>query len=240
MNELTVWRFEGSEVRTTTINGEPWWVLRDVCEALGIKNSKNVSARLDDDQKGVHKTDPLYPGGSQEVTIINESGLYEVIIRSNKPEAKAFRKWITSEVLPEIRKTGKYEMERTTVPVKTITLAKAAEQTGVSQYRIVELIRECFLKENWDYYIKGSDYVLTERGYNLICQEYKIIGIPIDSQITTYYEPLPPPKATEREKLMRVRELGEFLISLTYLKLEYKDLAYGYLEKVKAELNELI
>lgn len=110
MNELTVFNYETSEVRTLEIDGEPWFVLKDVCEVLEISNHKNVATRLDEDEKGVHLMDTL--GGAQNTTIINESGLYSVILRSDKPQAKPFRKWITSEVLPSLRKTGSYSMER--------------------------------------------------------------------------------------------------------------------------------
>lgn len=94
------------EVRAILINDEPWFVLKDVCVVLGIENQRNVAARLDDYEKGVHQMDTL--GGKQNVTIVNESGLYNVILRSDKAEAKPFRKWVTSEVLPTIRKTGGY------------------------------------------------------------------------------------------------------------------------------------
>lgn len=106
MNELKIFNYNDMEVRTVERDGEPWFVLRDVCEVLDITNHKNVSVRLEDDEKGVHLVDT--PGGPQEMTIINESGLYNVILRSDKPEAKPFRKWVTSEVLPSIRKHGAY------------------------------------------------------------------------------------------------------------------------------------
>lgn len=107
MNDLILFQFESKQVRTLRDDkGDPWFVLEDVCTALEIKNPRNVTARLDEDQKGVHAMDTL--GGSQQVTIINESGLYEAIIRSDKPEARKFRKWVTSEVLPSIRKHGGY------------------------------------------------------------------------------------------------------------------------------------
>lgn len=99
------------EVRTLEINGEPWFVLADVCKALDISNSRNIAARLEDDEKGVTLMDTL--GGAQNITIINESGLYDVILRSDKPQAKPFRKWVTSEVLPSIRKTGAYSITQT-------------------------------------------------------------------------------------------------------------------------------
>lgn len=106
MNELQIFRYQDNEVRTVEINGEPWFVLKDVCAVLGIGNSRMVFDRLDSDEKGVSQIDT--PGGLQNVNIINESGLYNVILRSDKPEAKPFRKWVTSEVLPSIRKTGGY------------------------------------------------------------------------------------------------------------------------------------
>jgi prophage antirepressor-like protein len=106
---VEVWVFEGSTVRTVHMNGEPWWVLKDVCGVLDISNSRNISARLDDDEKGVYLMDT--PGGAQNMTIISESGLYATIMRSDKPQAKPFRKWVTSEVLPAIRKHGMYAID---------------------------------------------------------------------------------------------------------------------------------
>jgi len=105
-NELQVFSYEGNEVRTVQQGGEPWWVLRDVCNVLGVGNSRDVTARLDDDEKGVDIIDT--PGGKQELTIISESGLYNVILLSRKPEAKKFKRWVTHEVLPSIRKHGAY------------------------------------------------------------------------------------------------------------------------------------
>lgn len=109
-NEVQVWNYESSEVRTVQVNGEPWFVLADVCKVLEISNSRNISSRLEPDEKGVTLVDTL--GGTQQMTIINESGLYTVILRSDKPQAKPFRKWVTSVVLPSIRKTGSYSVQQ--------------------------------------------------------------------------------------------------------------------------------
>jgi len=106
MNELSIFSFEGNEIRTIQKDREPWWVLKDVCGVLEIGNSRDVTARLDDDEKGVGIIDTL--GGKQEVSIINESGLYNVILLSRKPEAKKFKRWVTHEVLPALRKHGAY------------------------------------------------------------------------------------------------------------------------------------
>ena len=86
--------------------GEPWFVAKDVCDILGYANSREAVAKLDEDERGVSEI--LTSSGVQKMTIINESGLYNLILRSNKPKAKKFRKWVTNEVLPAIRKYGLY------------------------------------------------------------------------------------------------------------------------------------
>ena len=104
MNNLQIFNYNGNEVRTVQKDGEPWWVLKDVCGVLGLKNPTMIAERLEDDEV----TKFNLGGLSGETNIINESGLYNVILRSDKPEAKPFRKWVTSEVLPSIRKHGAY------------------------------------------------------------------------------------------------------------------------------------
>jgi len=107
MNELQVFSYEGNEVRTVQRGGETWWVLRDVCEILDLTTPARVAERLDDDEVSLtHIIDSI--GRNQETTIVNESGLYNVILRSDKPEAKQFKRWVTHEVLPSIRKHGAY------------------------------------------------------------------------------------------------------------------------------------
>jgi prophage antirepressor-like protein len=98
MSEITPFDFQGNSVRVITIDGEPWWVAADVCAAVGI-----VDAR-----------DPVVDSAGRRnptTWVINESGLYELIIRSDKPEARSFRRWVTAEVLPQIRKTGSYSVK---------------------------------------------------------------------------------------------------------------------------------
>jgi prophage antirepressor-like protein len=95
-------------VRAVVLHSEPWFVAADVCDALGYDHTPSAMRRLDDDEKGVHSTHTL--GGNQSLTIISESGLYSLILGSRKPEAKAFKKWVTADVLPSLRKTGSYTM----------------------------------------------------------------------------------------------------------------------------------
>lgn len=107
MNNIQIFKYENNDVRTVELNGEPWFALKDVCAVLGISNHKMTAQRLDADEVILTDlTDSM--GRQQETTVINESGLYNVILRSDKPEAKPFRKWVTSEVLPSIRKNGGY------------------------------------------------------------------------------------------------------------------------------------
>lgn len=130
MNEMQTFIYSGAEVRTVQKDGEPWFVLKDVCGVLGISTTARVAERLDGDEvSSTHLTDSL--GRLQEMTCISESGLYNVILRSDKPEAKPFRKWVTGEVLPAIRRNGGYiagqgELSPAELMAKAL---KVAEQT---------------------------------------------------------------------------------------------------------------
>lgn len=99
------------KIRALKINNEPWFVAVDIAKALEYRSASDMTRILDDDEKGTQIV--RTPGGEQNVTVINESGLYSSILRSRKPEAKRFKKWITSEVLPSIRKYGGYMTEDT-------------------------------------------------------------------------------------------------------------------------------
>lgn len=132
MNDLQV--FENpdfGQVRTVTKDGEPWFVLKDVCTSFGETNYRRVSARLDEDEKGVSQIDT--PGGNQSMTIVNESGLYaalfamqpekargvtEEYVEKRQQQLKSFKRWITHEVIPSIRKTGSYSIQEPETPAQ--------------------------------------------------------------------------------------------------------------------------
>ena len=105
MNEI-VKLYKDTPVRIIEKDGEPWFVAKDVCNVLELANPRSSMALLDEDERGVHSMDT--PSAKQEMAIISEAGLYSLILRSRKPEAKAFKRWVTHEVLPSIRKTGAY------------------------------------------------------------------------------------------------------------------------------------
>jgi len=105
--EIIPFDFEEQAVRIIMQDDEPWFIAADVCRVLELGNTSQALTRLDEDEKGVTTNDTL--GGAQRMSIINESGLYALVLTSRKEQAKRFRKWITSEVLPAIRRTGRYE-----------------------------------------------------------------------------------------------------------------------------------
>lgn len=107
MNQLQVFNHEQfGQVRTVILNGEIWFVAADVCRALELSDTHKAVDRLDDDEKGTNSIPTL--GGPQDMLTVNEPGLYALILGSRKPEARAFKRWITHEVLPQIRRTGAY------------------------------------------------------------------------------------------------------------------------------------
>lgn len=108
MSNLQIFNYNARQVRTVVLDGEPHFVAADVCGVLDQPNVSQVVARLEDDEKGIHNLDT--PGGRQDLLVVSESGLYSLILGSRKPEAKMFKRWVIHEVLPAIRKTGRYEL----------------------------------------------------------------------------------------------------------------------------------
>lgn len=139
MANIQVFEYQNSKVRTVDMDGEAWFVLKDVCAVLGISNNRMAADRLDDDEKGVSLIDTL--GGKQEMVIVNESGLYHVILRSDKPEAAPFRRWVTNDVLPTIRKTGSYNAPRLTRSQLLATALIAAHEELEEKDKQIETMK---------------------------------------------------------------------------------------------------
>lgn len=154
MNDLTVFNYEGNDIRTVKRDGDTWWVLKDVCDALDLTNPSMIAERLDEDEQ--IKVDPKQYLGSRSnepITIISESGLYNVILLSRKPEAKKFKRWVTHEVLPSIRKHGVYAVDELLanpdVLIKALQELKAeraknaslSETVNVQKQQIAEMQR---------------------------------------------------------------------------------------------------
>lgn len=146
MNEMQVFNYGEQDVRTVLIEDNPWWVLTDVCRVLELGSPHKVAARLDEDERNqIPVIDSM--GRQQATNIINESGLYSVILRSDKAEAKEFKRWITHEVLPAIRKTGSYSMPEVERELSVETglqraglIIRAAEHRAVPQSEQLRLL----------------------------------------------------------------------------------------------------
>lgn len=174
MNEIQIYNNEDfGEIRVVNIDGEPWFVAVDVCRALEISNSRDALSRLDDDEKGVVSTDTL--GGIQNVSAVNEPGLYSLVLGSRKPEAKAFKRWITHDVIPAIRKTGSYSLN--TPKTYAAALRELADKVEENeQLRLANAVQEQKINElqpKADY----TDEILKSAGAMTVTQIAKDYGM---------------------------------------------------------------
>lgn len=172
--------FHSNEIRTVRIDAEPWWIARDVCTVLEIRNVADAMSSLDEDEKGVATTDT--PGGAQQMAIINEPGLYSLILRSRKPQAKAFKRWITHEVIPAIRKTGRYDVSQN--QPNTIAMTPDEERRALAARRDLSVIeamggivdpqwRESLARHTWAVY-KGEASDIAAEDRLLMVQPYLV------------------------------------------------------------------
>jgi prophage antirepressor-like protein len=162
MTALIPFEYSGRQVRTVQVDGEPWFVAADVCAVLELNNVTMAVASLDEDEKGFSTIET--PGGEQRVVIVNEPGLYSLILRSRKPEAKAFKRWLTHEVIPALRKRGRYD-----VPADFATaLELAAKQAREIEAQRAELSIVKPQAEAWTTLADtGADYSVREAAYIL-------------------------------------------------------------------------
>ena len=151
MNQVQYFNFNQNAIQVINKDGEAWFIASEVAAMLGYRDSYNMTRILDNDEKGTHNVSTL--GGNQDVSVINESGFYHAAFKSRKPEVKPFRKWVTSEVLPTIRKTGGYQVGQKTT---------ADDRTGLRQ-AVAALVGR-----------KGIDY---SSAYSMIHQRFNVEAI---------------------------------------------------------------
>lgn len=142
--DLSIFHFDGADVRTIVIDGEPWFILADIVRALGLSQFR--AERLDGDVIRNHTIEDR-SGRSQMARVVNEAGMYEVVIRSDKPEAAAFRRWVTSEVLPSIRRTGAYVAPQTAEQRMAAAVLEAQRIIEARDAQVAELTPRA---EAWD------------------------------------------------------------------------------------------
>lgn len=135
MNDIQVFKNDQfGQVRAARgKNGEPVFVAKDICAILDLGNPRSSIALLDDDEKGVHSVDT--PGGKQQMTTVTEPGFYKLVMRSRKPEAKAFQRWVTHEVLPALRRDGGYMVARDETPEQTMARAVLLAQQTIDRQK---------------------------------------------------------------------------------------------------------
>lgn len=177
MNDLTTFTNpEFGQVRTVEIDGTPWLVGKDVAVALGYKEpTKAVRDKVDPEDRGMSKMDT--PSGEQEMLIINESGLYSLILSSKMPKAKAFKRWVTSEVLPAIRKNGAYESFQAQQHIEQLEatntrLNAAIQAVGTAKQQLADVIslRNDFIEHRDNY---KARYMQAKTDYSRICDSLR-------------------------------------------------------------------
>lgn len=167
--ELTPFVYQGATLRAISIDGEPGFIANDVCAILDIRNSRDALGRLDVDEKGVVTTDTL--GGPQQTAIVTESGLYSLIFTSRKPEAREFKRWVTHEVLPAIRKTGGYSTAVAIPQTYAEALRAAADQAeraDRAEQQVAELAPKAAI---------ADDFLTASGGARLVREAAKLLGM---------------------------------------------------------------
>lgn len=159
MGDIIPFKYGSKQLRAITINDDPWFITKDACDILSIGNSRDAISRLDSDEKGVATIDTL--GGPQEMSIVSEPGLYSLILGSKKPEARPFKRWVTHEVIPTIRKHGAYmtpeTIERTlTDPDFIIRLATELKEERAQKEALAAQIKSDAPKVNFANSVAGS------------------------------------------------------------------------------------
>lgn len=163
---LSVFNFQSAQVRVINRDGEIWFVASDIATVLKHRDATSLVRILDDDEKGTHtvcthengRHSMPTPGGDQEMLVINESGLYHAVLKSRKPEAKPFRKWVTAEVLPAIRKTGSYTLPRVSItPEQQSALHEIVDRRAGNSRK---LIAQMWTRHNRHFRIAKYDQLL--------------------------------------------------------------------------------
>ncbi len=184
MSNTSIQQFQHEQfgtIRTTTIDGEPWFVAKDVCDALEIGNPSKALMALDEDEKGVTTSNTL--GGEQQMLTISEAGLYSLVLRSRKPEAKAFKRWVTHDVLPSIRKHGMYATPQTVDamladPETAIKMLKALKDERAKAAQL-EADKAALVEDNavmlpksvaYDSFIDGSGTLSLQKAARFLAQ----------------------------------------------------------------------
>jgi prophage antirepressor-like protein len=203
-NQIVPFDFEGQAVRTVLIGGNPWWVNADACAILGIENPRDAIANFPENERMTVDTTDGHSGkrgGAQSLNLINEPGLYRLIFQSRKPEAERFKTWVFTEVLPQIRKTGRYVLPGSWDPSKTVfpffsrpdarellaNLARLLDDGIISREDFRDIVTEKTVRMSWDEtqtqmlkkFVENNfihtgnnrDYIVIDEAYRRYCRQ---------------------------------------------------------------------
>ena len=158
MSAITGFHFEGAPVRTVVLDGEPWFVAKDACDVLGITKYRDATAQLDSDERASAAVDTL--GGRQQMAIVSEAGLFALMLISRSPKVREFRRWVTHEVLPSIRRTGAYIVPETPEQLMARAVVQAQEIIARKDEQIAVLAP---MAEAWEEIADaGTDYAVRD------------------------------------------------------------------------------
>lgn len=167
MSEIQIFQYLETQIRTIGTSAEPWFVASDVAKVLGYRDAHNLTRRLDDDEKGTRSAST--PSGSQIMAVISESGLYAALTGSQVPGAKAFKRWVTHEVLPQIRRTGSYSA---TVPQSLPEALRAYADEVEARTAVEARLREVEpLAESWEKLASASGDYSVRDAAQILCRD---------------------------------------------------------------------
>lgn len=180
MSALDVFTYADQQVRTVLVDGEPWFVARDVCQVIGISKPRDAFAQLDLDERASMPMDT--PGGTQQMSVVNEAGVYSLMLISRSPAVQPFKRWLTHEVLPQIRRTGQYGSALPASFAEALELAAA--QARAIELQEAELVAARPKVEAYDALMDADGYYSMEaaakilgRGRNTFFRELRDLGI---------------------------------------------------------------
>lgn len=241
MNDLAVFTYSNLEVRTVLVDGEPWFVAADVCSVLGYGGgARNAIARLPERMKGVEGINT--PGGKQQMTVISEPGVYRLVMRSNVDGAEAFQDWIAEEVVPAIRKTGRYEAQPAIPQTYADALQLAADQARQLQAQAEVIAAVTPKAEAWDHLASATgDYAVADaakilsrhplikvgrdRLFTLMAREGWIYRRQLDQRWTVYQRAVDPGWLTELASSHYHPRTGELVLDAPQVRVTAKGLA---------------
>jgi len=232
MNELMKFEFEGKPLNVCMIDNQPWWIAKEVCDALNVTNSRYALKRLDDDEKSqlnyeqIREFDSSFklPSKVRLLNIINEFGLYQLIFTSRKTEAKKFKRWVSHEVLPQIRKTGAYIQEDTNLIIDDSNIDKVDFKVKPSTL----LLKYDELKDlEFEYQLKRSRSVTIRKLKHAINDLSKNMEEKQLSSDSSSYD-----SKHDEEILYNVTQIGEMIGNLSGIKVNSLLIEMGFQEKI--------